>query len=82
MPVLHRTGLALAAFAVLLIVSVARPASAHEVGLSHGEYAASGASVTAQLTFARRDVLSLVAGLDADHDGALTEAEIARDHVG
>jgi hydrogenase/urease accessory protein HupE len=82
MPVLHRTGLALAAFAVLLILGAARPAAAHEVGLSRGEYAASGASVTAQLTFARRDVLTLVAGLDADHDGALTEAEIARDHDG
>lgn len=67
--------------AVILSISIlaARPAGAHEVGLSRGEYAAAGAVVTAQLTFARRDVIALVAGLDADHDDTLTEAEIARD---
>ena len=73
------TRLALATFAVLFLSLVARPARAHEVGLSRGEYAVSGASVTAQLTFARRDVIALVAGLDADHDGALTAAEVERD---
>jgi len=71
--------LALAAFAFLVVILAARPAQAHEVGLSRGEYAAAGASVTAQLTFARRDILALVAGLDADHDGTLTAAEIERD---
>ncbi len=71
------TRLSLIASASLLVILTARPARAHEVGLSRGEYAVVGASVTAQLTFARRDVLSLVAGLDADHDGALTTAEIA-----
>jgi len=71
--------LALATFAVLLVVLAARPARAHEVGLSRGEYAARGASVTAQITFARRDVITLVAGLDADHDGTLTAAELERD---
>ena len=71
--------LALAAVASILIGLAPRAARAHEVGLSRGEYAASGATVTAQLTFARRDVLTLVAGLDADHDGALTAAELAQD---
>lgn len=71
--------LALAAAACLLVVVATRPARAHEVGLSRGEYALAGANVTAQLTFARRDLVSLVAGLDADHDGTLTEAELARD---
>jgi hydrogenase/urease accessory protein HupE len=70
---------ALATFAALLLILVARPARAHEVGLSRGEYAAAGASVTAQLTFARRDIITLVAGLDADHDGTLTAAEIEQD---
>jgi hydrogenase/urease accessory protein HupE len=79
MPVRPRSALLLAgaALAFLLVILAASPARAHEVGLSRGEYAAAGASVTAQLTFARRDVLTLVAGLDADHDGTLTAAEIA-----
>jgi hydrogenase/urease accessory protein HupE len=73
------TRLAFAAAATIVLLLAAGPARAHEVGLSRGEYAASGASVTAQLTFARRDVLTLVAGLDADHDGVLTTAELAQD---
>ena len=72
-----RPRLVLVASTVFLVVFPAIPAWAHEVGLSRGEYAAVGATVTAQLTFARRDVLTLVAGLDADHDGTLTAAEIA-----
>ena len=73
------TRLALTLLAALLVILAARPARAHEVGLSRGDYALAGASVTAQLTFARRDVITLVAGLDADHDGALTAAEIEGD---
>ena len=75
---LARTLMVVAALFSISILA-ARPASAHEVGLSRGDYTAAGAVVTAQLTFARRDVLGLVAGLDADHDGALTEAEIEKD---
>jgi hydrogenase/urease accessory protein HupE len=78
----HSTRLALAATALLVFLLAASPARAHEVGLSRGEYAAAGASVTAQLTFARRDVITLVAGLDADHDGVLTAAELAQDRDG
>jgi hydrogenase/urease accessory protein HupE len=74
-----RIGLVVAALLFSISILAARPAGAHEVGLSRGEYAAAGAVVTAQLTFARRDVIALVAGLDADHDGALTEAEVERD---
>jgi hydrogenase/urease accessory protein HupE len=70
---------ALTLLAALLVVLAVSPAQAHEVGLSRGDYALAGASVTAQLTFARRDVITLVAGLDADHNGTLTAAEIAGD---
>ena len=70
---------ALAAGAALVVSLAASPVRAHEVGLSRGEYALAGPAVTAQLTFARRDVIGLVAGLDADHDGALTAAELAQD---
>jgi hypothetical protein len=51
-------------------------AGAHEVGLSRGEYVVEGATVEAQVVFARKELIALVAGLDADHDGALTSAEI------
>src|SRR6185503_16777801 len=66
----------LALFAALLALLFGARAEAHEVGLSRGEYSLSGATLTAEITFARREVISLVAGLDADHDGALTAAEI------
>jgi hypothetical protein len=55
---------------------VAARAYAHEVGLSRGEYVVEGATVKAQVVFARKELSSLVAGLDADHDGALTSAEV------
>lgn len=52
------------------------PARAHEVGLSRGEYAAEGPAVRAEVAFARKELIGLVAGLDRDHDGALSQAEI------
>ena len=62
-----------AATAALLSAS---SADAHEVGLSRGDYMADGAAVRAELTFARKEIASLVAGLDVDRDGTLTEAEL------
>ena len=56
---------------------LAATAGAHEVGLSRGEYLVEGAAVEARLIFARKELVALVAGLDRDHDGALTSAEVA-----
>ncbi len=56
---------------------LAADARAHEVGLSRGEDRVEGAAVRAELIFARKDLASLVAGLDADHDGAITAPELA-----
>jgi hypothetical protein len=56
---------------------LAAPAEAHEVGLSRGDYVVEGAVLRADLVFARKEVIGLVAGLDADHDGALTPAELS-----
>ena len=42
-----------------LVLFFSGVASAHETGLSRGEYSAVGAAVTATLTFARRDVASV-----------------------
>lgn len=55
----------------------AAPARAHEIGLSRGDYAAEGPWVRSELVFAQKELISLVAGLDADRDGALSPAEIA-----
>jgi hydrogenase/urease accessory protein HupE len=52
-------------------------ALAHEVGLSRGTYAIEGDRVTAEIVMSRREVSSVVDGLDADHDGDLTAAELS-----
>ena len=57
---------------------VAASSIAHEVGLSRGVYRLEGGALDAQLTFARREVIGLVAGLDENVDGALTSAEVER----
>lgn len=71
----RRRGTLLALVAVLAI-SLASRAFAHEVGLSRGTYAVSGESVTAELVLSRKEAASIVPELDADRDGALTEAEL------
>lgn len=53
-------------------------ARAHEVGLSRGDYALAGAALAVEISFAQRELAGLVAGLDADRDGALSAAEIER----
>jgi hypothetical protein len=62
--------------AALAALGLAARAEAHEVGLSRGDYVVEGAVVRAQVIFARKEMIGLVAGLDADHDGALTPAEV------
>lgn len=54
-----------------------RPAGAHQVGLSRGVYTVEGATVRAELTFARGELRALAPELDADGDGALTDAELS-----
>jgi hydrogenase/urease accessory protein HupE len=65
--------LGLACAASLTAVATAR---AHEVGLSRGEYVVDGDQLEAEVIFARKELIGLVAGLDANHDGALTQVEI------
>ncbi|MDC3953796.1 HupE/UreJ family protein [Polyangium jinanense] len=79
-----------ALFAVLitllgaLVLLLPRVASAHQVGLSRGEYKIDGATITAELVFARREVLSLVRSMDENGDGAISPTEIqhAREALG
>jgi hydrogenase/urease accessory protein HupE len=78
---LPRRSVALAALAAAFFACLfffAAPARAHDVGLSRGDYALEGSAVTARLIFARRELLDFVPGLDADLDGDLSEAELAR----
>lgn len=69
------SGPALAALAVVALVSTS--ALAHQVGLSRGLYQLRGSEISAQLTFARGDLLSLAPALDGDRDGALSADELA-----
>lgn len=67
-----------------LLVLLPRVAHAHQVGLSRGEYKIDGATITAEIVFARREVLSLVRSMDEDGDGAISPTEIqhAREALG
>ena len=68
-----RRGLAL--LALLVAVPLAAPAHAHEAGLSRGDYQVTGASVTAELVFAR-DVLTALVPQSSATDGPPGEFEL------
>ncbi len=59
-----------------MLVLVSR-AAAHEVGLSRGTYSIAGDRVQAEVVLSRRELTSIVPSLDADHDGQVTDEEIA-----
>ncbi len=59
----------------LISLSSAR-AEAHAIGLSTGEYAAKGASVTVKLAFARGEVASVLPNLDENRDGHVSAFEV------
>ena len=61
-----------------LFLLVALPAFAHKVGISRGVYEVDGASLHAEITFARPEIASAVPGLDANGDGRLSDQEVAR----
>jgi hydrogenase/urease accessory protein HupE len=67
------------------VLSTARPAGAHAIGLSRGEYHAEEGGVSVALTFARGDVISVVPALEgAPLDAARLQAarkEVARGTV-
>ncbi|MFT3773339.1 MAG: HupE/UreJ family protein [Minicystis sp.] len=70
------SGVGLASIVALALVIAPAPARAHEVGLSRGDFTADGNGVRADVAFARKELASLVAGLDENHDGQLTQAEL------
>lgn len=64
--------------ALLPVALFAAPVWAHQVGLSRGTYELDGATISAEVVFARGELRDLVSGLDADGDGAVSDAELAR----
>ena len=65
------------AWLVILLFAAALPAVAHKVGISRGEYRAEASSLSAEIIFARPELLAVVPGLDANGDGILSAAEVA-----
>ncbi len=72
-----RLGVAMVTACVIGLCGATAPAQAHEVGLSTGRYAVSGAEVAATVSFARLDALRLVPELDANRDRRISAEEVA-----
>jgi hydrogenase/urease accessory protein HupE len=69
---------ALALLALVALMGTLRRADAHAVGLSRGDYVASGGAVMATMVFARGELTAAVPSLDANGDGALDDWEVQR----
>ena len=67
---------ALAVLAAMLLATTR--ASAHEVGLSHGDYELADGVLTVHATFLQGELKGLVDGLDADDDATVSAAELER----
>lgn len=63
--------------ALCIAAAVPTAARAHEVGLSHGVYTAETGGLHVLLTFAEKELLVVVDGLDVDQDGKLGDADVA-----
>ena len=72
------THLPLAALVVLLMVALSRPARAHQLDLSQGQYAFDGPALRASLVFASPDLAASLPELDDDRDGHLSQVELDR----
>jgi hypothetical protein len=70
--------IALFGVAALIALFFSAPAHAHAVGISKGDYVATGSDVVADLTFARPELARSIDGLDSDGDGTIDDAELAR----
>lgn len=62
---------------IFLLLNIASLASAHTVGISRGEYRLHSMDVTADLTFARPELLAALPQLDTNWDGMIAEQEVA-----
>jgi len=67
----------LLAAVALAALAPARPALAHAVGVSSGEYRVDGRILYGDLGMAGRELAGWLPAVDADHDGAVDAAEMA-----
>jgi len=66
---------------LMVLMALALPAAAHKIGISRGEYRAEGASLRADITFARPELALTVPGLDANGDGTVSADELGNGHA-
>jgi hydrogenase/urease accessory protein HupE len=50
---------------------------AHTIGISRGEYRITGGAISAELVFARPELLGAIPALDTDRDGDLSQSEVS-----
>ncbi|MEO8876474.1 MAG: hypothetical protein ABI461_12870, partial [Polyangiaceae bacterium] len=67
----------LVAFAALFFST---DASAHQAGLSRGEYKIDGSDVAVSIIFSNTEISAAIAALDSDHDGRVSMAELDAEH--
>jgi hypothetical protein len=71
-------GIVLTSLLALLLLLHPRVSRAHTPGISSGVYFAQGQSLDVKLSFSRRELAVVCAGLDADRDGDLSADELSR----
>jgi hypothetical protein len=69
--------LPLATALAITTLAVCGRATAHEVGLSRGDYVARGNRVEAVIAFARREAISVLPTMDGDRNESLSDAEVS-----
>lgn len=62
--------------AIAAVTAFAAAASAHDVGLSKGDYKVEGSAVSAEISLSQREAMGAWAALDPDRDGVISAAEI------
>jgi hypothetical protein len=74
-----RRGLHVSTVAAIALVALAheRPACAHAVGISSGEYRLLGNALLGDIGMAARELARWLPAIDADHDGSIDATELA-----
>jgi hydrogenase/urease accessory protein HupE len=78
LPLRRAASLLLGVLATVALLAIARPASAHTIGISRGEYTPGGPRVRVTLTLRGDEAATATPGLDANGDGHVTAAEVDR----
>ncbi|MEO7112886.1 MAG: HupE/UreJ family protein, partial [Polyangiaceae bacterium] len=67
---------------VVLVVALfsTHDASAHQAGLSRGEYTVHGGDIDVSIVFSNTEISASMASLDGDHDGRISMVELDAEH--